>query len=364
MNQPEFVRYGRYALWIRLLWELQFFFPKWRLPRTFPRAPIRQSTSSRSHIHLIFAGDLMVKSGDIPVQFDPALQQMMSTADMMFATLESPVVARGPDISVRYPQGVRMPPFQMPISFLEQQIANAGLTPQQTCLSVAANHAGDLGISGFETSCDLISNAGFHIVGRKEDDGQLLKIVEVGGMKLGLLAWTRWMNDEPFSFERPAVNRQLAVEAADLNALLRAADVDFALALPHWGLEMRAQPQANNRKLAETLVKQGFTLVVGSHPHMLQPLEVIDRGLCAYSLGNFTYTLSNICKYGRSWRSCLSGILQVGIDLDGNISEYKIIPIVEQYSENGCYVWSIDNYNGPYKNKYMKMIANLFSDSN
>jgi poly-gamma-glutamate synthesis protein (capsule biosynthesis protein) len=347
-----------------MLWELQFFFPRWRLSSKFPRGPIG-TPSAAGEVKLVFAGDLMVKSGDVPAEFDPQLRQMISSADLLFATLESPIVARDCDRSVRYPEGLRMPPFEMPIGFLEDQIARLGLAPQQVCVSVAANHAGDLGVAGFAESCALLETSGFQIVGRHGEGRHLIDVIDVGDIRLSVLAWTRWMNDEPFTRDEPAVNRQFNLENSCPRALLQAMSFDVAIALPHWGLEMRATPAAANREIAAKLLEQGFDLVVGSHPHMLQPIEIMGGKLCAYSLGNFTYTLSHIAKYGRSWRSCLSGLLQIGVDPKSKkITSYELVPIVEEFAGGVSRVWHIDNYPGPHKRDYQAMISNLFLPSN
>ena len=152
-TQAELARYGRYRWWVRAFWEIRFFFPKWRLPASFPRAPIAAGQRAADDITLVFGGDVMVKTGDRPVVFAPSLQETLGSADMFFGALEAPVVARDRDEAVRYPRGLTMPPFAMPLEFLERQCALAGLAPERVCLSVAANHAGDLGVEAFHHGC-------------------------------------------------------------------------------------------------------------------------------------------------------------------------------------------------------------------
>jgi len=366
-TQAELARYGRYRWWVRAFWEIRFFFPKWRLPASFPRAPIAAGQRAADDITLVFGGDVMVKTGDRPVVFAPSLQETLGSADMFFGALEAPVVARDRDEAVRYPRGLTMPPFAMPLEFLERQCALAGLAPERVCLSVAANHAGDLGVEAFHHGCALLKTRGFQIVGEHVADGRLADIVQIGELRLAILAWTRWMNDDPFEWERPGVNRQFHVDASDLAAELTDRRAGLAIALPHWGYEMRTEPLSANRQLATDLRRAGFGLIVGSHPHMLQPLDYQRGTLCAYSLGNFTYTLSNIAKPGRSWRSCLSGLLEVSVNrTTGAISGYRLIPIVETFDGEDCHLVRLDEYDGPLKSSYDAMVANLFppSDAN
>jgi poly-gamma-glutamate synthesis protein (capsule biosynthesis protein) len=68
-------------------------------------------------------------------------------------------------------------------------------------------------------------------------------------------------------------------------------DVDGVIVTPHWGIEYRTRPSQQQQTLAQALVEAGALAVVGSHPHVLQPLERIVSGereaLVMYSLGNF-----------------------------------------------------------------------------
>ncbi|MEL7487125.1 MAG: CapA family protein [Pseudomonadota bacterium] len=345
-------------------WEFLFLFPRWRLPAAFPRAPIKKSSDDDDEYRLCFAGDLMVKSGDAPVIVDPALRQEFAAAEMLFTTLESPVVPREKDEAVRYPKFLRMPPFEMPIAFLEEQAKQIGLPPERICLSVAANHAGDLGPEAFAAGCSILENSGFRVVGRQNAGAAPVDLIVIGDVRIALAAWTRWMNAEPFLRAQPGVNRQFEIEASNWTSILADAPHDIAIAMPHWGLEMRATPDAPNRLLAHHLAEIGFDLVVGSHPHMLQPLEAMNGGLCAYSLGNFTYTLSNIAKYCQSWRSCLSGVLRVGVNRrTKKISSYELIPIVEYATPDACYICRLHDYLGSHRDAYVAMIENLFSST-
>ena len=67
---------------------------------------------------------------------------------------------------------------------------------------------------------------------------------------------------------------------------------DFIIANMHWGLEYERIPSREQRELADWLLRQGVDLVIGSHPHVVQPMELRREGggsdrLVVYSLGNF-----------------------------------------------------------------------------
>lgn len=81
---------------------------------------------------------------------------------------------------------------------------------------------------------------------------------------------------------------------ADVRAL-RSAGAEVIIAMPHWGTEYERQPDADVRRIAKEMVAAGVDVILGSHPHMVQPLEWLTveaadgerTALVAWSLGNF-----------------------------------------------------------------------------
>jgi poly-gamma-glutamate synthesis protein (capsule biosynthesis protein) len=66
--------------------------------------------------------------------------------------------------------------------------------------------------------------------------------------------------------------------------------VDWLIVQLHWGMEMSQLPSPQQRELARKFVDAGADLILGHHPHVLQPFEVIDGVPVAYSLGNFLFS--------------------------------------------------------------------------
>ena len=77
--------------------------------------------------------------------------------------------------------------------------------------------------------------------------------------------------------------------AADLVARVRASDAHLTVAAVHWGDEYVELPSPDQRALAHALVDAGAKVVLGHHPHVLQPVEERDGAVIAYSLGNFVF---------------------------------------------------------------------------
>ena len=112
---------------------------------------------------------------------------------------------------------------------------------------------------------------------------------------------------------------------------------DYLIVSMHWGVEYNTEPSKYQRQLAELLCNNGVDLIIGTHPHVLQPLETLVSAdgqhstLCAWSLGNF---ISNQHRL----ETMLGGMLQVELefDSDNKLVSYRsgIIPTVTQYDDD------------------------------
>jgi poly-gamma-glutamate synthesis protein (capsule biosynthesis protein) len=70
---------------------------------------------------------------------------------------------------------------------------------------------------------------------------------------------------------------------------------DVTIVCPHWGTEYTTTPSKYQKKFAEAMVEAGADLILGAHPHVIQPVEVVtsangNSALCYYSLGNYVST--------------------------------------------------------------------------
>ncbi len=162
-------------------------------------------------------------------------------------------------------------------------------------VGMANNHMCDKGASGLEATIDFWQSedmSGILMIGgyRNREDYDNIRIIEREGVKIAFLSYTYETNGLrlPLSSELvvPYINdddiiRQckLAKDAADL-----------VIASVHWGDENQTTPNAEQKRVAKLLADNGTDVILGHHPHVLQPIEWIetDRGetLCIYSLGN------------------------------------------------------------------------------
>ena len=61
------------------------------------------------------------------------------------------------------------------------------------------------------------------------------------------------------------------------------------IVLPHWGVEQASEPEDTQRTWAREFINAGASLVIGNHPHIIQPMEIFSDKLIFYALGNFIF---------------------------------------------------------------------------
>ena len=135
--------------------------------------------------------------------------------------------------------------------------------------------------------------------GRTKAEAGNIPLVVIRGTKVAFLAYTYDTNERlpKKNAEQPGVNVLHADSEPDLE---RAADqvrrarnkADLVVLSLHWGTEYETRPNAWQKRVATVLVEAGADILVGHHPHVLQPVQTImakdgRRGLVAFSLGNF-----------------------------------------------------------------------------
>ncbi|MDR1035587.1 MAG: CapA family protein [Deltaproteobacteria bacterium] len=162
-------------------------------------------------------------------------------------------------------------------------------------LTLANNHMLDRGVSGIERTVEVLNRHGIHWTGisdREIAPGQPL-LVEYGGLRWAMVNFTYGSNS-PSSGKNERGIALNVISEEGVRASVRAAKAlnpDVTVALFHWGNEYQYRPAAAQVKTAELAAAEGADLVIGTHPHVLQPITIIptDRGrtLVAYSLGNF-----------------------------------------------------------------------------
>jgi poly-gamma-glutamate capsule biosynthesis protein CapA/YwtB (metallophosphatase superfamily) len=127
---------------------------------------------------------------------------------------------------------------------------------------------------------------------KNREDAHTLRVINVNGIKLGFLSYTYGTNGIPVPKDKPylvnLIDRQKIKE--DLQRLKHEADV--IIVNMHWGIEYQPYPTEEQKQLAKFLTNHGAHVIIGHHPHVLQPMEWVEgengqKSIVIYSLGNF-----------------------------------------------------------------------------
>lgn len=204
-------------------------------------------------------------------------------------------------------------------------------------ITCATNHAYDKGMSGIRDTVeywkqyeDSVLMTGIYT---SEEDYKAIPIREYNGIKIAFLNYTTLVNSgskrDPYTISFYSKER---VEA-DIRRAKKKADI--VAVFPHWGIEYEHEPSPEQQKMAKQMAAAGADLIIGCHPHVVQPLKLIktDDGRtvpCYYSLGNF---VSNMFFAKRQ----LGGLAEVKITKrngKAKITEAKFTPILNYISSD------------------------------
>lgn len=242
-------------------------------------------------ITLLFAGDVYLsnhvlnaydKAGGIHGVLDEGILAEIEAADIFMVNQEFPFTERGTQAADKQYT------FRLPHDRLHL-MNEMGID----IVTLANNHILDFGPEGITDSIAALNEAGIQYVGAGEnlDEAKKLQIIEVGGKKIGFLGASRvymaasWAAGENhpgvFSTYDPTLPLEEIKRADEL--------VDYLVVYVHWGVERETIPKEYQRVMGQQYIDAGADFVIGSHPHVLQPLEYYKDKPIMYSLGNFVF---------------------------------------------------------------------------
>ena len=222
-------------------------------------------------------------------------------------------------------------------------------------VSTANNHCMDTNYSGIVSTLKYLDEAEISHTGTnvtKEEQNKIL-VKDVNGIKIAFLAFTYGTNGIPIptdkSFAVNLIDEELIIEQIKL---AKQEEPDLICVNMHWGIEYQIKQNSEQERLADLLFKNGVDIILGSHPHVLQPMEkksvTLENGttkncFVIYSLGNFMsgQTKENtrnsvilnidITKNGETGKTILNKVTYVPIYMykssTGTIQKYKVIDI-------------------------------------
>ena len=307
------------------------------------------------YIDIVSHGNLIIHQSQINgaknengYDFSPSFQyikEMVSEADISLGILEGALAGGEP---------TGYPIFNSPDEVIDS-LRDTGID----VVNYANNHIYDYDDEGLQRTIEITKEKGLDVLGIKSTEEEKSYLVkEVDGVKIGFASYVfetetingyKTINSNPVS-----INSENLINTFNYNDLesfynriaseisaMKAEGVEFIIASMHWGEEYNTYIEATQNEIAKKLNELGVDIILGGHPHVIQPYEIIcnESGhstFVIYSQGN---SLSNQSEQEIGVAESEDGIM-IKFTLekkDGNVSlkEYKIIPTWVYKEEKG-----------------------------
>lgn len=265
-------------------------------PSATAERPVPRPVPPVERITIAAVGDLMahmpqVTSASVAGGYDftpcfAFVEPEIASADLAIGNLETTLAGADRGFS-------GYPTFNTPDEFA-QAAAGAGFD----VLTTANNHVLDRGPAGVERTLDVLDGLGVRHTGsaRTADEGGRILVEDVRGVTVAILAYTYGTNGFTAPAGKPWMVNVID-EAAMADAVMEARQrADIVVVSIHNGVEYRRQPSERQQRLEEAMIEAGADVVLGSHPHVIEPMETVKvteedgtqrTGFIIHSLGNF-----------------------------------------------------------------------------
>lgn len=300
-------------------------------------------------VKLMMIGDVLVHK---PVYESGIQSDRTLNYDHLFSNIKSDIDEA--DIKIVNQEtilgGTEMGISSYPCFNSPQEIGDAEVKAGFNTILHATNHALDKGLAGIDNTLNFwrLNYPSINVLGinQTETDVNKIYVYEQDGFKIAILNYTFSTNGIPLPKKRPYAVNMLSVDRVTSDVKKAKEVADMVVVCPHWGTEYTYVPDSLQKKYTELFSKLGVDIVLGTHPHVLEPVEVVknDLGhemLVYYSLGNFVSCQTEMPRM-------IGGMAKITLehDLDNNnsyIKSYSLEPLVTQEGEYTTY--KLEDYN-------------------
>jgi poly-gamma-glutamate synthesis protein (capsule biosynthesis protein) len=211
------------------------------------------------------------------------------------------------------------PSFNAPTQF------SAGLQSGAGCnlINLANNHMGDKGVAATNATIDNWSNLkplGVSGANKSAEDQNNVSYVTVKGLKIGFVSFADFNNNK----STPAYSVNLYHDETLVRNLISAArtNSDLVIISMHWGVEDSNVVSAAQRTEVDLLSSMGVDIVIGTGPHVLQPVQVIDRADGGKMV--VWYSLGNMLSSQLTMQELIGGIAQFDVTKDSTTKKVTV----------------------------------------
>jgi poly-gamma-glutamate synthesis protein (capsule biosynthesis protein) len=236
-----------------------------------PTKPVLEEESKP--ISILFTGDIMldrtvrttIEKNGFEYPFI-AVEDIFKETDLAIGNLEGTITSN-PSVSTKN---------YSVLHFTFDQSVGAGLkTIGFSGFSQANNHALDFGQDGFLETETNLSQAGLFSFGSPSNDVNLSKQVTIDGQNVCFIGYMPLYKETT----KPIIDEIAKLKPA----------CNFITVFAHWGVEYETSESATQKREAHELIDAGADLIIGAHPHVIEPIEIYKGKAVFYSLGNFIF---------------------------------------------------------------------------
>lgn len=219
----------------------------------------------------------------------------------------------------------------------------------------ATNHSLDTGVAGLKACLKRWRTAhpAIQVTGMydRKKDANTITYVKKNGIKIAILNYTYGTNGIPMPAELPFAVNLMSKSKVKKDVIKAKKHSDFVVVCPHWGTEYRTTPDAYQEQWSQYLLELGVDLVIGTHPHVIEPVKMLTdtnghKMLVYYSLGNYINSSSSH-KVG-VYRQYCGGLANVTIHRNStgkvSIKKAKFIPLITQWQGNQVITYQVKHY--------------------
>ncbi len=281
------------------------------------------------------------KGTDKKYDFTPSytsIKPIVEQYDLSFINQEVLMCGAGYDFTY-YPR------FNAP-----QEVGDAVVDAGFDIIGMANNHMLDKGENGLKATLDYWEKQPVTLIGayRNREAFDHITVLEQNGIKIALLAFTDWTNgiSLPKGSEMfvPYTDKELiAAKVAEAESL-----ADITIVSMHWGDEFTFKVNDKQKEVARIICENGGDVILGHHPHVLQPIEWVESGeqktLCVYSLGNFMAEMELDSKIVGGMVTF--DVEKLGEDGSAEVKNVHFIPTVFDYTKSfyNNHIYLMENY--------------------
>ena len=231
-----------------------------------------QKIQQKKDLKILFVGDLMFdrgiryyakKNGGNEFIFDK-IYPTLAGNDLVVANLEGPITDEKSVSSATIAGSTNNYFFTF-----DPSIAKTLFSKNIKIVDLGNNHILNFGQAGLKSTKKYLDEAG---VGYFDENSA---IKDVNGVKVAFIAYNEFNGDQPLDI----VNKIKKLKS----------EADIVVVFSHWGVEYSLTPTDLDKGLAHQFIDSGADLIVGSHPHVVQPMETYNGKRIYYSLGNFIF---------------------------------------------------------------------------